>query len=187
MARKTKAIYKKGDTVIIRVGLHQEQRTVEIEQEPNWNGFTWMYDFIGETIRLGEMYLRRPKPEDTTAPTPAAAPEPTAPVVIPVIGHRTPQIRDGVTFVFFKEDTQGNPIYYPEADIKVLEDHDITEEEIGNWQGDSDPFESLKLLTEIANGGYDIKQFRYDVISYDDELLTGRSLVIFPNGIEILK
>ncbi len=51
--KKPKPKYKKGDIV----KNYMLMREVQIEDEPKWNGFTWMYSFVNEEMRCGESYL----------------------------------------------------------------------------------------------------------------------------------
>jgi hypothetical protein len=39
------------------VWLYGKRKVVTVTGEPKWNGFTWMYEFEDEDVRLGEMYL----------------------------------------------------------------------------------------------------------------------------------
>ena len=72
----------------------------------------------------------------------------------------------------------------PPNDVRLLETHVLTEDEVQNWLGDTSESDYRKYLTDIANGIYTVQEFRYDVISYND-LLTGHRIQITDDGHEL--
>jgi hypothetical protein len=52
-SKKPNPRFTQGQVVYIRPLM----RKGEIKKEPFWNGFTWMYSFVGEQSTLGENYI----------------------------------------------------------------------------------------------------------------------------------
>lgn len=58
MKRKNpKAKYKDGDIVYCTM---IPNKTSKVLGEPQWNGLTYMYSFVGTDLRCGEQYLKEP-------------------------------------------------------------------------------------------------------------------------------
>lgn len=61
--KKTQPKFKHGDTVYVSI----LEKDCIVKGEPDWNGFVWMYRFIGEAMRAGEGYLTKRKSEQVPA------------------------------------------------------------------------------------------------------------------------
>lgn len=64
-------------------------------------------------------------------------------------------------------------IYLSVKDEKKFREHEITEDEVHAFFGDDDRDTLKTELQLIANGGYEPKQLRFDIMSYN-ELFTGK-------------
>jgi hypothetical protein len=55
------AKFKDGDKVTTPMS---GDKALTIKGEPKWNGLVWMYGFRGDSMRLGEDYLKPAKKEN---------------------------------------------------------------------------------------------------------------------------
>lgn len=65
----------------------------------------------------------------------------------------------------------GQNRFVSKRDHTTLITHTITEEELKDWLGEDFIDDMTQRILELLNAEYSIAQFRYDVISYNDELL----------------
>ena len=92
--------------------------------------------------------------------------------------HIKPTIEhEGKTYHYSHSTPDGKLYYLLAKDIETLKNHELTEEEVGNWFGEDGTDVYLMRITEIANGTYTVEEFRYDVLCYAD--LLSAPLIIY--------
>jgi hypothetical protein len=82
--------------------------------------------------------------------------------------HVTPFEHEGKTY-YFALDAAGQEIYMTGADLRTFEAAKVTQHQVENWFGDDQTDNYAERISEILNGDYPVRNFRYEVLTYNED------------------